>query len=69
MQSIVDDPMVGVNFLVLMIPRLGKKSRVELSATAVRRGGSPFPALVSTEREEAQPEGIVLRCLRRIFRL
>jgi len=69
MQSIVDDSMVGVNFLALMIPRLGKRGRVELSAMAVRRGGPPLPALVSTEEEEAQPEGIALRCLRRIFRL
>ncbi len=69
MQSIVDDPMVGVNFLVLMIPRLGKRGTVELSAMAIRRDGPPFTALVSTEQKEAHPEGISLRCLRRIFRL
>jgi integrative and conjugative element protein (TIGR02256 family) len=69
MQSIVDDPIVGVNFLMLMIPRLGKGGRLELSAMTVRRGWPPSPALVSTEQEEAQPEGIALRCLRRILRL
>jgi hypothetical protein len=68
MQSIVDDPTVGVNFLVLMIPRLEKR-RVELTATVVRRGGLPFPALISVEQGGLQREGVVFRCFRRIFRL
>jgi [CysO sulfur-carrier protein]-S-L-cysteine hydrolase len=69
MQSIVEDPMVGANFLVLMIPRLGKRSRVELTAIVVRRGALPFPALVSAEENESQRGGIASRCFRRIFRL
>lgn len=68
MQSIVDDPIVGVNFLVLMISRLGKRGRVELSAMAVRRDGPPFSVQVSTEQQEAHPQVIALRCLRKIFR-
>jgi integrative and conjugative element protein (TIGR02256 family) len=68
MQSIVDDPMVGVNFLVLIIARLGKRGTVELTAMVFRRGAPPFPATVSIDPAEAQ-SGSALRCLRRIFRL
>jgi proteasome lid subunit RPN8/RPN11 len=33
MRNIVDDPLVGVNFAVLMIVRLGRWRRLEISAT------------------------------------
>ena len=69
MQSIVDDPSVGANFLVLMIPRLGKRGTVELTATVIRRGGLPFPASVLADQDEAQSNGFAFRCVRRIFRL
>ena len=68
MQSIVDDPAVGVNFLVLLIPRLSKWRRIELSAMAFRRGGDPFAVLVSVE-EDSHQETVMFRCVRRIFRL
>lgn len=67
MQSIVDDPAVGVNFLILLIPRLTWWRKIELSATGFRRGGDPFPVAIGAEPEEAEPAGIVERCVRRIL--
>ena len=66
MQSIVDDPAVGANFLVLMIPKLGNTDALDLMAVVVRRGGDPFNATVSVEGE-VWTDGVVRRCLRRIF--
>jgi len=69
MQSIVDDPAVGVNFLVLLILRLARWQKIELSATVFRRGGDPYPTVVSVECEKPETAAIIARCLRRIFRL
>jgi [CysO sulfur-carrier protein]-S-L-cysteine hydrolase len=68
MQSIVHDPAVGANFLVLLIPRLHKWRTIELSAIGFRKGGEPFSVVVCREREPAA-EGSFLGCIRRIFRL
>lgn len=55
MQSIVDDPGVGANFLVLVISKLGKRRQLELTATVVTREGSPFTATILSE-------GVGVRC-------
>jgi integrative and conjugative element protein (TIGR02256 family) len=51
MQSIVEDPAVGVNFLVLIVCRLGggRRNIIEVSATAFRAGTSPLAVPVSFE--------------------
>jgi hypothetical protein len=56
MQSIVEDPAVSVNFLVLVIARLARRRRIELSATAFRAGMTPVPVQISIERNAAVPE-------------
>jgi len=69
MQSIVDDPDVGMNFLVLLVPRLVRWRKIDLTAMAFRRGGDPFPVLVRAEQAEAERPGILARYMRCIFRL
>ena len=51
MQSIVEDPDAGVNFLVLMVCRRasGRGRVLELTATAFRAGTSPVAVPVSVE--------------------
>jgi [CysO sulfur-carrier protein]-S-L-cysteine hydrolase len=70
MQSLVDDPGVGVNFLVLLIARLAGNKQIELTASAFRAGTPPLSvALLPEGDNEAQPEGVAYRWLRRIFRI
>jgi len=57
MRSILEDPDVGVNFLVLMIVRLVGSSGLELSATACECNGLYQPAAVFIEVQPALPEG------------
>jgi [CysO sulfur-carrier protein]-S-L-cysteine hydrolase len=42
MQSIVEDPDVGVNFLTLLIPKLSNKMLIEVTAMAFRAGEPPL---------------------------
>jgi [CysO sulfur-carrier protein]-S-L-cysteine hydrolase len=53
MQSIVEDPDAGVNFLVLMVCRMatGRRRVLELTATAYRAGVSPIAVPISAEPE------------------
>jgi integrative and conjugative element protein (TIGR02256 family) len=68
MQSIVDDPCVGVNFLVLLIPKLGSSMQIEATATAFRAGTPPLAVPIAAESEpKTQGEGGVSRWLRKIF--
>jgi hypothetical protein len=41
MQSIVDDPIADMNFLVLLVVRLTAKQTMEMTATAFRRAAPP----------------------------
>lgn len=61
MQSIVDDPDIGVNFLVLLIPKLSWRGRLEVSATAFRPHATPVSVDLETEpgAEGAEHSGIV----------
>jgi integrative and conjugative element protein (TIGR02256 family) len=49
MQSIVEDPAVGVNFLVLLIPRLKRWRHIEVGATLFRPSTDPSPVELSVE--------------------
>ncbi|WP_439397689.1 Mov34/MPN/PAD-1 family protein [Bradyrhizobium sp. PMVTL-01] len=55
MRDIVEDPDVGVNFAVLLIVALARRSTLHLSATAFRAQASPLVVEVETE-SEANPE-------------
>lgn len=69
MQSIIDDPAVGANFLVLLIVRLSNNKEVEATATAFRACIRPVSVpLLSEAENQAKPKGIGYRWLRKIFR-
>ena len=67
MQSIVEDPDVGVNFLVLMVCRMasGRGRVLELTATAFRPGAPPIAVPISVEPE---PEGQSVKLVERVRR-
>jgi integrative and conjugative element protein (TIGR02256 family) len=68
MQSIVDDPDVGANFLVLLIPKLGSRKRIEATATVFRARTLPLAVSLLAESDpDIQRRGTVSRWLRRIF--
>lgn len=56
MRSILEDPNVGVNFLVLMILRLAGRSGLELSATICECNGLYQSASVFIEVQPALPQ-------------
>jgi integrative and conjugative element protein (TIGR02256 family) len=69
MQSIVDDPTVGVNFLVLLIAKLSSNKQIEATAMAFRACTPPiFVALLAEADKQAQSESMAYRWLRKIFR-
>jgi hypothetical protein len=67
MQSIVEDPDVGVNFLVLMVCRMasGRSRVLELTAMAFRPGASPIAVPISVEPE---PAGQSVKLVERVRR-
>ncbi len=67
MQSLVEDPDVGVNFLVLMVCRMasGRGRVLELTATAFRAGANPLAVPISVEPE---PEGQNVKLVERVRR-
>jgi integrative and conjugative element protein (TIGR02256 family) len=71
MQSMIEDPDVGVNFLVLMVCRLesGSGRVLHLTATAFRAGTSPLAAPVSVEAEPQGKEVTLGERFRRFMRL
>jgi proteasome lid subunit RPN8/RPN11 len=48
MFDIIGDPSVGVNFAILIIARLGRRRRLQISATLFRAGVIPEPIEVIT---------------------
>lgn len=69
MQSIVDDPATGVNFLVLLIPSLSTRRSVEITATAFSPGAHPIAIQVSVEGDsQGQYESKGYKWLRKIFK-
>ena len=68
MQNIVEDSEVGANFVILLIPRLAGRKRIELSATAFRAGAAPAAVQVVPEPvEDLAPLHACCRWLRRMF--
>jgi integrative and conjugative element protein (TIGR02256 family) len=64
MQSIVEDPAVGVNFLVLLISKLGRQNEIELTATAFRADTLPTSIPIMAEGDsQAERRGLALRWL------
>jgi len=69
MQSIVSDPEVGANFLVLLIAKRSGKE-IEATATVFMPQMTPFSVPVSAEPEEENHEETRLsKWLKKIFRL
>jgi [CysO sulfur-carrier protein]-S-L-cysteine hydrolase len=58
MQSIVDDPAVGVHFLMLLVTGFSTKGDMQVTAMAFRAGTPPVPILVSIESRN----GVFLGC-------
>lgn len=68
MQSIVEDPNVGVNFLVLVIPRLTRWNLLKLSAMLFRPACQPDFVDVEIEGEIAtEPTGFIRGLIRRFI--
>jgi integrative and conjugative element protein (TIGR02256 family) len=69
MQSLVSDPAVGVNFLVLLVARLSSGKRLEASATAFTPSASPTVIQISAEssRKSRAKQGLY-GWLRNVFR-
>jgi [CysO sulfur-carrier protein]-S-L-cysteine hydrolase len=70
MQSIVTDPSVGVNFLILLIAKCGSRQTMQMTATAFRPQGLPIEAHVTIEGSgdiPRRPGLAVLRWLDRLF--
>jgi [CysO sulfur-carrier protein]-S-L-cysteine hydrolase len=61
MQSIVADPQVGANFLVLVVVRLGLFRRLELSAVAILSDGEMHPVSVAINQHKTG-RGLFSRC-------
>lgn len=71
MQSMVEDPESGVNFLVLMVCRMasGRGRVLELTATAFRAGTPPLAVPISFEPGSAGQKETVVARFRRFIRL
>lgn len=67
MQSIVNDPAVGANFLVLMIVRRARWGRVTVSALGFRRGGKPFVVSLAAEAEDCSGQTSWGGMVRKLF--
>ena len=66
MQSIVDDPEVGVNFLILIIGRLSGR-RLELSAVAFVRNGPPVEVALRAEANGVSKLACAVKIIRRLL--
>jgi [CysO sulfur-carrier protein]-S-L-cysteine hydrolase len=66
MQSIVEDPNVGVNFLILIIARL-RWRRLELSAVAFVRNGHPVEVSLQAESKEGGKLARAVKAIRRLL--
>jgi integrative and conjugative element protein (TIGR02256 family) len=68
MQSIIDDPAVGANFLVLLVVKLSGK-QTEATALAFRASTQPVSVLIVAKQDSpTPPEGVLYRWFSRIFR-
>ena len=71
MQSIVEDPDAGVNFLVLMVCRMasGRGRVLELTATAFRAGTAPIAVPISAEAGPPHQKVTLIERFRRLLHL
>lgn len=69
MQSIVTDPSVGANFLILLIVKCGSRKTMQMSATAFRPLVPPIEAHVTIEGSATPPTAPRLAVLRWFDRL
>ena len=70
MQSLVSDPAVGVNFLVLLVARLSIERRIEATAMAFTPSAPPTVVLISPElSSQSGPKQGLYGWLRNLFRL
>jgi proteasome lid subunit RPN8/RPN11 len=60
MFDLVGDPEVGVNFAILIIARLLRWNRVQISATLFRSGVMPEAISVEVDQEGAKPKASAL---------
>lgn len=69
MQSLMSDPVVGVNFLVLLVARLSAGKRLEVSAMAFTPAASPAVVQISAETSSRSgPKQGLYGWLRNVFR-
>lgn len=66
MQSLVEDPIVGANFLILLIVTLGADATVNGSATAFRPKAAPLNAALINEQPGPRFPGVRM-LLRRFY--
>jgi len=70
MQSILSDPAVGANFLILLITKLSRIKGIEATAVLFRHGASPTEAPVLREQKgQERRNGTARGWLRKIFRM
>jgi [CysO sulfur-carrier protein]-S-L-cysteine hydrolase len=67
MQSLVADPLVGVNFLILLIAKRDAAGNFHASATAFTAGSSPRQVALEHEASTTDESGRFMRLARRIF--
>jgi integrative and conjugative element protein (TIGR02256 family) len=69
MQSLVEDPAVGVNFLTLLIVSPLSEGRIQMTAATFSTGAPPLPVSVAVAPEiGAYPLSVRFGWLRRIFK-
>jgi integrative and conjugative element protein (TIGR02256 family) len=67
MQSLVEDPEVGVNFAVLLITKLGKRKHLEATVTAFRANATPISVPLLVESGPVADDGFTRKWLSRLF--
>lgn len=70
MQSLVADPAVGVNFLVLLLTKLSTDSKIGASAMAFTPAAYPAVVPIATEApSQSKQKSGVFQWLRNVFRI
>lgn len=69
MQSIVENPEVGVNFALLLIVRRSNTRTIEASAVAFRKHVVPLAVPLMIEEFRGELDSAFLKWLRRVFKL
>jgi [CysO sulfur-carrier protein]-S-L-cysteine hydrolase len=67
MQSIVEDPAVGVNFLVLLIVTLKRRNQIEVSGMIFQAGVAPRDVQISLAEDETRQRTWIRGALLKLF--